>query len=122
MSEVLRTHFETEHALFRKGVTDWLAREVVPDAAQWERDGIVPKAAWRSAGAAGLLCTWADEAHGGAGQRDYRFDQIVAEELGRINESGLALPLHSSIIAPYIDRFGTQADGGLTQGTLSELT
>ena len=45
--------------------------------------------------------------HGGAAQRDYRYDQIVAEELGRINESGLALSLHSSIIAPYLDRYGT---------------
>ena len=107
MSELLRTHFETEHALFRKGVADWLAREVQPHSLQWERDGIVPRAAWRSAGANGLLCTWADAAYGGAGQRDFRYDQIVAEELGRVNEAGLALPLHSSIIAPYLDRYGT---------------
>ena len=107
MSELLRTHFETEHTLFRKGLTDWLAREVEPHSAQWEREGIVPKSVWRSAGAAALLCTWADESHGGAAQRDYRYDQIVAEELGRINESGLALSLHSSIIAPYLDRYGT---------------
>jgi len=107
MNEVLRTHFDSEHALFRKGLCDWLAREVVPHSAQWERDGITPKTVWRSAGTNGLLCTWADEAHGGAGQRDFRYDQIVAEELGRINEGGLALPLHSSIIAPYLDRFGT---------------
>jgi acyl-CoA dehydrogenase len=107
MTDLLRTHFETEHVLFRKGVTDWLAREVEPHSLEWEREGIVPKAVWRSAGSAGLLCTWADEAYGGAGQRDFRYDQIVAEELGRRNESGLALPLHSSIIAPYIDRYGT---------------
>ncbi|MGE5118341.1 MAG: acyl-CoA dehydrogenase family protein [Betaproteobacteria bacterium] len=107
MAELLRTHFDTEHVLFRKGVADWLAREVGPRSADWERDGLVPKAAWRAAGAAGLLCTWADERYGGAGQRDFRYDQIVAEELGRANEAGLALPLHSSIIAPYIDRFGS---------------
>jgi alkylation response protein AidB-like acyl-CoA dehydrogenase len=107
MSDLLRTHFETEHALFRKGLVDWLAREVQPHSAQWEREGIVPKSVWRSAGANGLLCTWADESYGGAAQRDYRYDQIVAEELGRINESGLALSLHSSIIAPYLDRYGT---------------
>ena len=107
MAELLRTHFDTEHALFRKGVADWLAREVAPRSADWERDGLVPKAAWRAAGAAGLLCTWADERYGGAGQRDFRYDQIVAEELGRANEAGLALPLHSSIIAPYLDRFGS---------------
>lgn len=107
MNNVLRTHFETEHTLFRKGFTDWLAREVEPNAAQWERDGITPKAAWRSAGANGFLCTWADETYGGAGQRDFRYDQVVCEEMGYRNEGGLALSLHSSIIAPYIDRFGS---------------
>jgi len=42
------------------------------------------------------------------GQRRFDSDDFsLAEELGRRNESGLALPLHSSIIAPYIDRYGT---------------
>jgi acyl-CoA dehydrogenase len=102
-----RTHFQSEHELFRKGLRDFLAREVAPHSDEWERAGITPKEVWRKAGAAGFLCTWADEQYGGAGCRDFRFDQIVCEELARINEAGLALPLHSSIIAPYIDRFGS---------------
>ncbi len=102
-----RNHFESEHELFRKGLRDFIAREVEPYSLQWDAAGITPKSVWRAAGANGFLCTWADADYGGAGCRDFRYDQIVCEELARINEAGLALPLHSAIIAPYLDRFAS---------------
>jgi len=100
-----RRHFEIEHGMFRRGLKEFLRREVAPHTESWERAGITPRDAWKAAGRQGFLCTWADEAYGGAGCRDFRYDQIVCEELAAIHESGLALPLHSTIIAPYIDRF-----------------
>ncbi|HTS29403.1 MAG TPA: acyl-CoA dehydrogenase family protein [Bryobacteraceae bacterium] len=98
-------HFEAEHDLFRKSFRDFVKNEVAPYYDDWERAGITPKEIWRQAGALGFLCTWADEAYGGAGCRDFRYDQIVAEEL---TVTPMAFGLHSSVVAPYLDRLGTE--------------
>ena len=104
-----RPHFEQEHNIFRDSLREFLQREVVPHQDAWEEAGIVDRAAWLKAGEAGFLVTWADEKYGGAGVKDFRYDQIVAEELAYINEPGFILPLHSSLCAPYLDSFGSQA-------------
>lgn len=104
---IARRHFDAEHALFRSNFRRFLAEEVTPYQREWEAAGQVPRAIWRRAGELGFLATFVDEAYGGAGCRDYRYEQIVAEELGLANEWGLALGLHSSLVAPYLDSFGT---------------
>lgn len=104
-----RTHFEQEHNIFRDSFREFLQREVVPHQEAWEEAGIVSRDAWRKAGEAGFLVTWADEKYGGAGVKDFRYDQIVCEELAYINEPGFILPLHSSLCAPYLDTFGNEA-------------
>lgn len=104
-----RTHFEQEHNIFRDSFREFLQREVVPHQEAWEDAGIVSRDAWRKAGEAGFLVTWADEKYGGAGVKDFRYDQIVCEELAYINEPGFILPLHSSLCAPYLDTFGNEA-------------
>ena len=50
-----RDLFDEEHLLFRETVREFMAREVVPHHAQWEKDGIVPREIWARAGAQGLL-------------------------------------------------------------------
>ena len=92
--------------MFRKSFREFVRNEIAPHYDQWERDGITPRKIWKQAGAHGFLCTWADEAYGGAGCRDFRYDQIVAEELA--NTPGVAFGLHSSVVAPYLDRLGTE--------------
>lgn len=104
---IARRHFDAEHALFRSNFRRFLAEDVSPYQREWEAAGQVPRAIWRRAGELGFLATFVDEVYGGAGCRDYRYEQIVAEELGLANEWGLALGLHSSLVAPYIDTFGT---------------
>ena len=99
-------HFETEHDLFRKSFRQFVRNEIVPHYNDWERVGITPREIWKQAGAHGFLCTWADEAYGGAGCRDFRYDQVVIEELA--NTPGVAFGLHSSVVAPYLDRLGTE--------------
>jgi acyl-CoA dehydrogenase len=92
--------------MFRKSFREFVKNEIAPHYEEWERAGLTPKTIWKEAGALGFLCSWADEAHGGAGCRDFRYDQIVAEELG--HTPGLAFTLHSTVVAPYFDRFGTE--------------
>ncbi|MBT4086880.1 MAG: acyl-CoA dehydrogenase [Deltaproteobacteria bacterium] len=95
------------HHEYRERLRLFLEKEVTPNANQWEKDHIVPKSAWRKMGAAGFLCTWADKAYGGQGL-DFLYSVITAEEMMRTQQTGLVAMLHSDIVAPYIDSFGSE--------------
>lgn len=103
----MRTVMTEDHEHFRTQVRRFLAKNVVPHHAQWEKDGIVPRAIWRMAGENGFLCTTVPEEYGGAGG-DFGFAAVVIEELARVNASGLAFPLHSDIVSLYILKYGTE--------------
>ncbi len=103
-----RTVFAAEHELFRKTVAGFVADEIAPHHAQWEKDGVVPREAWRKAGEAGLLCVGAPEEYGGAGA-DFRYSAVIVEELARAGASGPGFALHSDIVMPYILDFGSAA-------------
>jgi acyl-CoA dehydrogenase len=103
-----RTLFGADHELFRDQVRRFIANEITPYHAQWERDGIVPRSLWLKAGEAGLLCTEVPEEYGGAGG-DFLFGAIMIEEMARAGATGPTFYLHSDIVAPYIVRYGTEA-------------
>src|ERR1700716_2907986 len=67
---------------------------------------MVPKSAWKKAGEQGYLCMWAGEAYGGAGMEDYRYDQILIEELLHI-DSGFFMALHNRVVGPYLNNLAT---------------
>ena len=67
-----RSLYEAEHEDFREMVRAWAEKTVVPFHDQWEKDGIVPREVWTSAGAQGLLGMDMDEGYGGGGVRDVR--------------------------------------------------
>jgi len=73
----------------------------------WRREGIVERAFWREAGAAGLLCLEAPEAYGGPGG-DFRHEVVLMETVARKEISGFAAPLHNAIVAPYILHYGSE--------------
>jgi len=102
-----RRIFDAEHELFRNVVRDFVAREIVPFHDEWEVAKCVPRALWRKAGDAGLLCPSLPERYGGAGA-DFRFGAIVTEELARAGASGPCFPLHSEIVAPYLFKYGNE--------------
>lgn len=104
-----RLIFEQEHDIFRDSVARFISTEVAPHTEAWRRAGIVDRSAYGKAGAAGLLCLWADPEFGGAGMDDLRFDQIVIEENVRQGDIAFYLHLHSNLVAPYIDKLGTSA-------------
>ena len=101
-----RTLFSDEHAIFRESVRRFIAAEITPFHAQWEKDGVVPCALWRKAGAAGLLCTAVPEEYGGMGG-DFLMSLVVLEELGLAAASGPFFTLHSDIVAPYLVKYGS---------------
>ncbi len=100
-----RTLFTEEHHTFRRSFRTFVEREIVPHQERWREAGMVDREAWRKAGAAGFLCPWLSEEHGGGGG-DFLCSVIVIEELCRVYDSGFAMSLHSDICVPYIETFG----------------
>ena len=103
-----RNVYSEEHELFRKSVRGFLEREVIPHQEAWADAGIVPKAVWRKAGEAGILCPWLEEEYGGSGGT-FLHSAIVMEEFAKAYETGFTVSLHSDIIVPYIHAFGSAA-------------
>lgn len=88
--------------MFRETVRAFIAKNVTPFHAQWEKDGMVSREVWRQAGEMGLLCFDVPEQYGGAGISDFRYNAIVAEELWRAGATGIGWGLHSDIVLPYL--------------------
>jgi alkylation response protein AidB-like acyl-CoA dehydrogenase len=102
-----RDIFSEEHEAFRDLVREFLAREVSPFHAQWEKDKVVPRSVWLKAGQAGLLGIDVDEKHGGGGNPDYRYYAIMDEEIGRAGATGLGFFVHNDMIGQYLLRLCT---------------
>lgn len=102
-----RLIFDEEHEMFRDSVRSFMINEVQPHGEKWREQGIVDREAYLKAGEQGLLLMWADEKYGGAGVTDFRYEQILMEELTVHGEAGFFLWLHSRLVGPYIDEFGT---------------
>jgi alkylation response protein AidB-like acyl-CoA dehydrogenase len=106
----MKPHLLTdEHIMFRDAFRRFVEKEIVPSHAQWEKEGIVPREVWQKAGASGFLSMDVDEAYGGLGATDYRYNAIVSEELARVGASGPGFAVHTDMVVPYISRFGTEA-------------
>jgi acyl-CoA dehydrogenase len=95
------------HNQFRERLRAFLAEEVAPFADLWEEEKIVPKSVWQKMGRGGFLCTDVAPEYGGLGG-DFLYSLIVAEEMTRTWQTGLATPLHSDIVVPYISAFGSE--------------
>ncbi len=97
-----------EHTLFRKSLRRMLDREAYPYYTEWEEKKGFPRAFWQKLGESGFLMPWLDERYGGLGL-DFSYSFILAEELERVGV-GLAsgICLHSDIVTPYIDSYGTE--------------
>ena len=101
--------FSADHELFRDTVRRFIAREITPNHAEWEEQGLVPRDLWRRAGAAGLLLPMAPDEFGGGGG-DFLHTAIVVEEVAAALATGVTgFTTHSDIVAPYLVEFGTPA-------------
>lgn len=102
-----RKPFDSEMELFRDSARKFFQTEIRPHNERWREAGIVDREVYRKAGEAGLLCMWADEAYGGLDLKDFRYEQILIEENAFHGDSGFLMTLHSRLVAPYIQHFGT---------------
>jgi alkylation response protein AidB-like acyl-CoA dehydrogenase len=97
-----RTLYEPEHLAFRDSYRAFLAQHVAPNHEKWENDQIVDRSVWTEAGKLGYLGMAVDEAYGGGGVKDFRYNCVITEETTRGGFSGLGFTLHNDVIAPYL--------------------
>ncbi|MGC1405069.1 MAG: acyl-CoA dehydrogenase family protein, partial [Thermodesulfobacteriota bacterium] len=100
-------NYTEEHRIFRESVRKFLEKEVSPYVEEWEEARIVPRSVWKKMGDQGFLCMDVPEEYGGLGA-DFLYSVIIGEELPRTNFAGLAAPLHSDIVVPYITAFASE--------------
>ena len=101
--------YTEEHEMFRKALRKMLDKEAYPYFEQWEKDRDIPRDFWLKLGENGFLCPMVSEEYGGLAL-DFGYSAILTEELERVG-AGLAsgISLHSDIVTPYIEAYGTAA-------------
>ncbi len=105
-----RRLYEADHEAFRESVRRFLDKEVVGHQEQWDREGIVPRRLFTTAGSAGFLGMAVPERYGGGGVDDFRFNAVLGEEVQRSGAAaaGLGLTLHNDICLPYFLDLATE--------------
>lgn len=98
---------QEEHKIFRESLRKFLAKEVVPNFEQWEKEKGTPREFWLKLGEQGFLCPWADEKYNGV-EADFLYSVIIHEELEAIGTGLVGIGLHNDISTPYINDFGSE--------------
>jgi alkylation response protein AidB-like acyl-CoA dehydrogenase len=103
-----RCVFETEHEQLRETTKQYIERELVPNAEKWERERIVDRSAFVTAGKYGLIGFNMPEEYGGGGSEDFRFNAVIDEEIARYGGPAPSLSLQNDVVGPYFIRLCTE--------------
>jgi len=103
-----RDIFTDDHHLYRRAAREFVDKELAPFHEQWEQDGVVSRDSWLAAGSAGHLCHSVGEQYGGVGVDDFRYPVIMIEELANALVSGPGFYIHSEMVVPYIQEYGSE--------------
>src|SRR5271167_314930 len=96
-----RLVLEPEHEAFRETVRQFIDRELVPNAEQWESNRLVDRSAFVAAGKYGLIGFNMPEQYGGGGVNDFRFNAVIDEEIARYGGPSPSLSLQNDVVGPY---------------------
>ncbi|MEV6810831.1 acyl-CoA dehydrogenase family protein [Micromonospora sp. NPDC051296] len=105
-----RNLYTDDHEQFRDVVRTFVARSVVDHLDRWETERLIDREVWIAAGKQGVIGLSAPAEYGGAGQHhDYRYRNIVLEELARVHATSLAssFSLQDDIAIPYLATLGS---------------
>jgi acyl-CoA dehydrogenase len=102
-----RTLFTADHEAFRDSVRRFMQEEVMPHEDRWQEQGYVDRDVWLKAGANGFLCVSMPEEYGGSAA-DRLYSVVLMEEQAFANSSSIGFGLHSEIVAPYLNRYGSE--------------
>ncbi len=110
MNSYTNYYFTEEHQLFRQSVRSFLEKEIKPQIPEWEKQGFVPKEAYRQFGEMGYFGIAFPESVGGL-DLDIFFEVVLNEEMCRINSEGAraSLMAHSGLALTHINAEGNEA-------------
>lgn len=98
---------DEDQRMIRDSVREFVAAEVAPEAAEWDRDRRFPEEVFRQLGEMGLFGMTVSESWGGAGL-DLVSYCLVLEELARGDASTcVAISVTNSVWAAPLERWGT---------------
>ena len=104
--QIERTIYSSEeHRLLQDALDQFLKTEAVPHYESWEKGQCVPHDFWKKMGEQGFLCLDVSPEYGGSGL-DFSFSALVLE---RVRMAGIdfGIAVHSDIVAPYIEKYGS---------------
>jgi citronellyl-CoA dehydrogenase len=101
--------FREEHDQFRNTVRQFVTKELLPHAEEWEKAELFPDQVFRRAGELGIFGAHYPAEHGGAGG-DYWFSVAKAEEFPRCQSAGVSMGLlvQSDMATPVISDLGSK--------------
>jgi alkylation response protein AidB-like acyl-CoA dehydrogenase len=102
-----RNHYDADHLAFAEAFRAFADKVIVPNYMEWERAGISPREIFQEAGKGGFLGMAVPEEFGGGGVDDFRFNQVLNEQiaLAGITGTGLGISLHNDTCLPYFLSF-----------------
>jgi acyl-CoA dehydrogenase len=100
--------FTERHEALREEIRGFVAEELRPHAAEWERAGWFPNEVFARMGELGLLGLKYPREYGGRGG-DHLDDAVLSEELSRCGSGGVSAGIgaHIGIATPPVWKFGT---------------
>jgi alkylation response protein AidB-like acyl-CoA dehydrogenase len=98
-----RKHYADEHRAFADAFRAYADKVIAPHYLDWERAGLTPREVFQEAGKGGFLGMAGPEEFGGGGVDDFRFNQVLDEQIAfaGVTGSGLGISLHNDICLPY---------------------
>jgi alkylation response protein AidB-like acyl-CoA dehydrogenase len=92
---------------FRELAHAFLAKECAPNEERWGEQQHIDREVWNKAGALGLLCPSIPTEYGGGGG-NFALEAVLVEEQARTLAPSLGTSVHSTIVAHYINSYGTE--------------
>lgn len=101
--------FTQEHEMLRQSVREFVERELMPHADEWEAEGMFPDRVFRRLGELGYLGLHFPEEYGGGGG-DYFTNIVLMEELAKCGSFGVntGVAVQIGMATPPILAFGTE--------------
>ena len=106
--QIAREIYNTEeHEMLRETVREYVKQHVLPYREEWEENSCCSREAWLKAGELGLLNLSISSEYGGGGL-DFSFSALLIEEMSKMGPDSPGISMHSDIVAPYIEQYGTE--------------
>jgi acyl-CoA dehydrogenase len=108
MTSTKSIYISDDLAAIRAQIREYVEREIVPRAADWENGG-VPREVLDDMGKLGFFGLRVPEEHGGLGMGPLA-SVVFAEELGRSTFGGFTITVlvHTDLATPYLTHFGSE--------------